>query len=114
MKYTHTLHPILRALFASAGAAWLAGLAFVIAATPVQASDVRQTLLFHADLDLTHPAGQETLNRRINAAARRVCGPYLVTEKLQLRTDAEDCMAKAMAEARQRVLEARLNRQANR
>ena len=57
-----------------------------------------------ADLDLDTPAGQRTLDRRINAAARQVCRSVSVTTGTRIANpEALDCLAKARADARQQV-----------
>ncbi|MCE9523184.1 MAG: UrcA family protein [Alphaproteobacteria bacterium] len=52
-----------------------AGLSAVAHAQPVQISgDVATLDVPYADLNLSHPAGAETMLNRIKAAAARVCG----------------------------------------
>lgn len=65
---------------------------------------VQQEVVRFDDLNLGSPAGIKTLERRINAAARRVCNyhdprgsSYLVPKEVS------DCMDNALASARQQV-----------
>lgn len=55
-----------------AGYAALAGIA-LFAAVPAAADSPRQERVAYGDLDLTSEAGQTTLNKRIQAAVKRVC-----------------------------------------
>lgn len=56
-------------------AASLALMTVVFAALPLHAQTVSRTVR-HADLDLTSPAGQQTLERRVNRAVGDVCGRH--------------------------------------
>lgn len=53
-----------------------AALSLVLVAAPAAAgsSDNQEFTIEYRDLNLASPEGQETLDRRINAAARKVCG----------------------------------------
>lgn len=58
------------------------------------------------DLDLTHPAGQAQLDRRIATAAKRLCGSTRGSS-LRERADTRRCLREAMATAapqRERVV----------
>lgn len=88
-------------------AAGLAGAAITpaLAAPAGPAPAERMTMsIATADLDLDTPAGQRTLDRRINAAARQVCRTISVRTGTRI-VDAEatNCLAKARAEAKQQV-----------
>lgn len=50
------------------------GLASFGIANPVLAGDNDSRIVSYADLDLTTPAGQATLDGRLQAAVRQVCG----------------------------------------
>lgn len=58
----------------------------------------------YADLDLSKPAGAETLYRRIQAAARSVCGPRHSRILLQIQTF-RTCYKDAVEDALQQVNE---------
>lgn len=63
---------------AAFGATLVLATATALAAMPATASTVETnatTTVFYRDLDLTHPAGVQTLKRRIADAVDRVCGP---------------------------------------
>jgi UrcA family protein len=57
-----------------------------------------QTVSF-ADLDLSKPAGAQTLYKRIKAAARRVCGPIDHYTYVAPAQAFRECYAKAIADA---------------
>jgi UrcA family protein len=58
----------------SAGLAALATIA-LFASVPAAAQGPSQVRVAYGDLDLTSDAGQETLNKRIRGAVKRVCSP---------------------------------------
>ena len=65
---------------------------------------VKKEVVRFDDLNLTSPAGVQALERRISAAAKRVCNynetrgfSYIVSK------DISDCMNNALASARQQV-----------
>lgn len=65
---------------------------------------VQHKVVHFGDLDLTSPAGSAALERRLNAAARRVCGSgdsrglsYVYSKA------ASDCRAAALAGARKAI-----------
>lgn len=82
--------------------------ALVLAASfPVAAAaetDVRNEVVRFDDLNLASPAGVTALERRINAAARRVCG-YQDTRggSKIIPKEYYDCLDNALASARQQV-----------
>lgn len=47
---------------------------------PALAEESRQIIVQYSDLNLAAPAGRATLEGRIRAAARRVCGPIPVVD----------------------------------
>ncbi len=64
-----------------AAAAIVAGLCNVgIGAAPAFAQPLDNIEVAYQDLNLTHVAGRDRLDRRIAAAAERICGSYLITE----------------------------------
>lgn len=78
--------------------------ALALAATiPAVAGETR--LVRYDDLNLASPAGQERLQRRIDTAARRVCGDANARRVLGLATStkARACIAKAKANAADQV-----------
>ncbi|MEO1489698.1 MAG: UrcA family protein [Pseudomonadota bacterium] len=84
------------------------------AATPAFATsaEVKTETVSFADLDLSTQAGQETLDRRVNAAAKRVCDTNSASTTNRLRSyDARKCLAKARASARQQVATVTLKQQ---
>lgn len=85
----------------AAAATSLAGIAAPALAGPVT---VKTEHVHYGDLDLTTRAGQKTLARRVDAAARRVCdiAPPRPGDRTR-QADARSCLAKARASARQQV-----------
>jgi len=80
---------------AAAAALVFTGLSFG-AATPAFAKDVT---VRYADLDLTTAEGQKQLDRRLDTAARDVCGYDDVTTGSRLRSpEAIECYDKARAQ----------------
>lgn len=47
----------------------------LFASVPASAGDTIEEKVYYSDLDLTSEAGQDTLDRRIRGAVKRVCGP---------------------------------------
>ena len=71
----------------------LALAAACLAGTPALAGDAK---LVWNDLDLTTPAGKAELDRRIDAAAQRVCAPEAVTgSRITRRSAAASCLDEA-------------------
>jgi UrcA family protein len=54
-----------------------------------------------ADLNLAHPAGRASLERRLNAAARRACGT--IAPGVHDRSDTQRCYREMMADGRQQL-----------
>jgi len=50
------------------------------AISPAAAHGADGVAISYADLNLANPAGRAALDRRIAAAARQVCGQFLITE----------------------------------
>lgn len=69
MTYTAFAHDAV-----SVGFAALATVA-LFASVPAAAEEPTKILVAYGDLDLSSDAGQETLNKRIRGAVKRVCGP---------------------------------------
>ena len=59
-------------------------------------------MVSYADLDLDDPAGRETLNRRIDAAVRRVCSD--AEGGGHRRSPARDCLAAVRADADRQLI----------
>lgn len=64
-------------------------IASAVAANPAHA---QTRIVSYADLDLTSPAGQATLDRRLNTAIRQVCGRSYPLD-LQSQRQVEQCRA---------------------
>jgi UrcA family protein len=62
------------------------------------ADDIPTVTVSYADLDLSKPAGAQTLYRRIEDAARTVCGP-LASRELRRRRLWRDCYEQAVEDA---------------
>lgn len=84
----------LRPLLAAAAAA------ATLAATPAFADSVR---VEYKDLDLTTTQGQETLQGRLEAAARQVCGMRDIRTGSRVPdAEARDCYKQALADLEQK------------
>ena len=57
----------------------------------------------YADLNLENPVGVQILHRRIESAARAVCGDDINSQVLELRDAARNCYKTATREAIQQV-----------
>ena len=68
------------------------------ALSPAAAQDADGVAVSYADLNLASPAGRAVLDRRIAAAARQVCGNYLITE-LKWAEMSRACRAEVTASA---------------
>jgi UrcA family protein len=64
---------------------------------------VRRQNVSYADLDLNSPAGLQTLQRRIRAAVKAVCGPTPELRELNEMRAEEDCRYQALQQATARV-----------
>jgi UrcA family protein len=84
----------------------LAAFVGLVAITPVAASASKPAshIVRYSDLDLSSKAGQATLDRRINHAARMVCGTA-ASAALQDRLYVEKCYATARASAKAQMAE---------
>ncbi len=84
---------------ATFGATLVLATAATLAAMPATASTVEsKAVVFYRDLDLTQPAGLQTLKRRIADAVDRVCGsaPRLTIGERQAH---QACLSGARSEA---------------
>lgn len=81
-----------------AAAVAAAGLSTFTAVGPAIASDAGVAVQ-HDDLNLASASGRATLDRRIDRAARRVCGTALTVE-LELAGEVNACRADVLASAR--------------
>ena len=80
-------------------AAVAAGLATVsLGAAPAVAGQLESAEVQYQDLNLANASGRATLDRRISAAARQVCGEYLTIE-LKWREMARACQNDVIASA---------------
>ncbi len=84
--------------FILAAAVAAAGLSTFTAVGPAIASD-SGVAVQHADLNLASAAGRATLDRRIDRAARQVCGTALTIE-LDLAAEVNACRSDVIAGAR--------------
>jgi UrcA family protein len=57
----------------------------------------------YADLDLADPDGARTLYARLNAAARKVCGPVPSVREHRETADYQACHARALSKAVNRI-----------
>ncbi len=96
------MKPLAKTLTLALAAAGLAGTAF----TPVAAREtqLRSEQISLADLNLGTAAGQRTLDKRIEKAARSVCRTVSVTTGLRVMDqDAHRCLVRARLDAKQQV-----------
>jgi UrcA family protein len=78
--------------------------ALICAATGVTAEPVvRHQRVSYADLDLNSQAGVQTLQRRIRAAVKLVCGPTPELRELNEMRAERDCRHRAMEQAAAKV-----------
>lgn len=86
-------------------AAALLGLALTSA--PAFAAEQTEVKVAYADLDLTTPEGQRTLERRLDTAARKACGYGSVTTGSRLRsTQSDACFKQARSKAKEMMASA--------
>ncbi len=79
-------------------------LAAATLAVPAVAADEDATTVRYADLDLTTEHGQEVLSRRIDAAARAMCGMDDVrTGTIMRNSKAGKCFERARASVNEQV-----------
>lgn len=57
----------------------------------------------YADLNLANPAGFQTLHRRIEAAARSVCGDGMDSQVLEVREASRDCYKTVIKDAMKQI-----------
>lgn len=86
----------MRKSIVAAFAAVAAGLAAVPAAA--ETPDEVSVTVSYADLDVTHPAGAEALDKRIGAAVDKVCAKPELRD-LKAMTAFEECKAAALTDA---------------
>ena len=80
-----------------------AALAISLIASPTLAQS-QMVGVAYADLDLNTPAGQAALDRRIEAAAKSVCGFNEVRTATRLpSSSSRDCLREALASTREQV-----------
>ncbi|MDG5748055.1 UrcA family protein [Qipengyuania sp. XHP0207] len=84
----------------------IAAFAGLSLAIPAQASDTQSIEVPFDDLNLASAAGQERLDRRIEAAARTVCGYERRTGSRIIDHQTRTCLDTARASARAKVAEA--------
>jgi len=83
-----------------------AALGLALIATPTMANDIpaKSTSVEFRDLNLSTPEGQETLDRRINAAARQVCKISHVTTGTRVKSRGQSaCLKHARKSATKQV-----------
>jgi len=78
----------------------------IVAVSPVAASPSEPTrhIVRYSDLNLSNETGRATLDRRIDYAARMVCGSTALAT-LQDKPDVERCYAAARASAKAQLAE---------
>ncbi|MEM1195369.1 MAG: UrcA family protein [Pseudomonadota bacterium] len=79
------------------------GCAGLAAPALADTTKVKTASVSYAGLDLNTIEGQRMLNQRVEIAARRVCDYGSVRTNTRLRRDAQLCLTKARASARQQV-----------
>ena len=75
-------------------------------AAPDASEAPRQAIVKYSDLNLANAAGVEALNRRINLAAREVCGPEPDVREIGDSQAYRACVTHAQAQAVQPLAEA--------
>lgn len=80
------------------------GVLALAAALPAAAAESRTVR--YDDLNLASPAGQDRLQRRIDGAARDVCGGGQTRESLAMLAETQKCIAEARTRARAQVARA--------
>lgn len=88
------------------------GLALAALATPAAAQTISIDVSY-ADLDLTSPQGQAALDRRIDSAAREICGgeEQRTGTRIVMNTKVRTCIAEVKAKAAIQVAAAKRERQ---
>jgi len=83
------------------------GLSLAGGAFAAPAADLpRQAVVKYSDLNLANAAGLEALRRRINLAAREVCGPQPDIREIGDSQTYRACVTRAQAQAKQPLAEA--------
>lgn len=77
--------------------------AAALAATIPAAASAESRMVRHDDLNLSTPAGMAVLDRRIDAAARNVCGVTNGRVSVAEMVRGRSCMAQAKANAAEQV-----------
>lgn len=93
-----TLNPMTKTLCAAVALS-LSGLTLT-SVVQAETRSYRTAAVAYGDLDLASAAGQATLQSRIKAAVRRVCGSGMGRQALSAAMDAQRCHAEAMASAK--------------
>ena len=71
--------------------------------TPVRAADADyQVSVRIGDLDLSSAAGAATLDRRVRAAARQICG-WVPVSNLNMQRQVSDCQESVVSSAKQEI-----------
>lgn len=87
-------------------AAALIGSTLIAAPLAAQSEPAQSLTVKYTDLDLSTEKGQEKLDRRINAAARKVCKADAVRTGTRMRSnDRNQCLATARASVRAQLAE---------
>ncbi len=86
-------------MFAIAAAALLAGSLAGMAHATTTAKNVQRQVVSYADLNLENAADAAILHKRIQSAARKVCGVYTSPVPLELTSPLRACAADATARA---------------
>lgn len=77
----------------------IAAVAALAAGTTVTAQEAPTRVVSYGDLDLTSAAGRATLDSRVNAAAKMVCGNLLQTNDLRAMSTYRACRHQAVTVA---------------
>lgn len=77
----------------------------LLAAAPISNAEpvVREARVSYADLNLSTPAGVQTLQRRIRAAVKAVCGPTPELRELNEMRAEQECRYRALKQATAKV-----------
>ena len=86
--------------FTTAATTACAAIGLALSATPAMAGDETAMVVKYDDLNLSTKAGQEHLERRIDAAAKKVCGISQRTGTRLESRGARKCYNRAKSQAR--------------